>query len=142
VATRRAKLAPGVMGTASQMLCGGAALAIASVARGEPIALPGARAALALAYLVVLGTVVGYSALGWLLRNTRPALAMSYAYVNPILALALGSALGGERFTRADYAGLVLVLAAVALVGWAQRAPARPEVDEAGSAVPASSPGT
>ena len=120
-ATRRAKLAPGAMGTATQMLAGGAILAIASAARGEPIAMPSTRAALALAYLVLLGSMVAYSALGWLLRNTRPALATSYAYVNPIIALALGAALGGERFARADYAGLLLVLSAVALVGAAQR---------------------
>lgn len=111
-------------------------LTAASAARGEPMAMPGARAAWALAYLVLLGTLVGYSALGWLLRNTRPALAMTYAYVNPIIALALGSALGGERFARADYAGLALVLAAVAFVGWAQRAPRR----EPETALPASCP--
>jgi drug/metabolite transporter (DMT)-like permease len=123
VATRRVALAPGVMGTASQMLTGGAMLAALSLARGEPIALPPARAAWSLGYLVLLGSVAGYSALGWLLRNTRPALTTSYAYVNPIIALALGAALGGERFAGADYAGLVLVLAAVTLVGWASRSP-------------------
>jgi drug/metabolite transporter (DMT)-like permease len=123
-ATRRAALAPGVMGTATQMLAGGALLAIASAARGEPLAIPSAPAAWALAYLVVFGSLAAYSAFGWLLKNTRPALATSYAYVNPILALALGSALGGERFARADYAGLALVLAAVALVAFAQRSAA------------------
>ncbi|MFT3768986.1 MAG: drug/metabolite exporter YedA [Minicystis sp.] len=122
VATRRASIAPGVMGTASQMLAGGVMLAVASVVRGERVATPSASALWALAYLVVLGTVVAYSAFGWLLKNARPALATSYAYVNPIMALGLGAALGGEQFARADYAGLGLVLVAVALVGWAQRA--------------------
>lgn len=122
VATRHARLAPGVMGTASQMLAGGAMLAVAGAARGEPPTLPSARAVWAMAYLVLVGSVVAYSAFGWLLRNTRPALATSYAYVNPIVALALGSALGGERFAPADYAGLALVLSAVGLVAWAQRA--------------------
>ncbi len=121
VATRRARLAPGIMGTASQMLAGGALLAVASLLRGEPIGAVPVRAAVALLYLVVLGSLVAYSAFGWLLKNTRPALATSYAYVNPVIALALGAALGGERFTRADYVGLVLVLFAVALVAWAQR---------------------
>lgn len=123
VATRRAPLSPGVIGTASQMLAGGAMLAVASLARHEPIAAPSARTAGALAYLVVLGSLLGYSAFGWLLKNARPALATSYAYVNPVTALALGAAFGGERFTPADGAGLALVLAAVALVGWAQRSP-------------------
>jgi len=126
VATRRAPLSPGVMGTASQMLAGGAILAVASLLRGEPLAVPPPRAAAALAYLVVLGSLVGYVAFGWLLKNARPALATSYAYVNPIIALALGTWLGGEHFTRADGAGLVLVLSAVALIGWAQRSRGAP----------------
>ncbi len=133
VATRRAPIAPGVMGPASQMLAGGALLAVASVVRGEPLSVPDARAVWALGYLIVLGTLLAYSAFGWLLKNTRPALATSYAYVNPVVALALGAALGGERFAPADYAGLGLVLGAVALVGWAQRgARARREATAAG----------
>jgi drug/metabolite transporter (DMT)-like permease len=121
VATRRAALAPGVMGTASQMLAGGAILAIASFARGEPIAAPNARAAWALGYLVVMGSLVAYTAFGWLLKNARPALATSYAYVNPVVALLIGALVGGERFVPADGVALLLVLGAVALVGWAQR---------------------
>jgi drug/metabolite transporter (DMT)-like permease len=137
VATRRAPLSPGVMGTASQMLAGGAILAIASVVRGEPLALPGPRAAAALAYLIVLGSLVAYTAFGWLLKNARPTLATSYAYVNPVVALGLGVAFGGERPAPTDYAGLGLVLAAVALVGWAQRARSGEAPDPVG---PASTP--
>ncbi len=121
VATRRAPLAPGVMGTASQMLVGGAILAVASAALGEPLSVPSASSAWALAYLVVFGSLIAYSAFGWLLRNARASLATSHAYVNPVVALTLGAALGGEHFARADFAGLGLVLGAVALVGWAQR---------------------
>ena len=119
--TRRAPIAPGVMGTASQMLAGGAILAVASLARGERLALPGARAAAALAYLIVLGSLLAYSAFGWLLKNARPTLATSYAYVNPVVAMALGAALGGERLDRVGGAGLALVLGAVALVSLSQR---------------------
>lgn len=126
VATRRAALAPGIMGTASQMLAGGTLLALGSLLRGESLRPVSMGAASALLYLVVFGSLVAYSAFGWLLKNTRPALATSYAYVNPIIALALGAALGGERFERADYLGLLLVLGAVALVAWAQRSSARP----------------
>jgi drug/metabolite transporter (DMT)-like permease len=121
VATRRAALAPGVMGTASQMLVGGALLAIASFVRGEPIAVPSARAAWALGYLIVMGSLVAYSAFGWLLKNARPALATSYAYVNPVVALLIGTLVGGERFAPADGAALTLVLGAVALVGWSEQ---------------------
>jgi drug/metabolite transporter (DMT)-like permease len=124
-ATRRAPLAPGVMGTASQMLAGGAILAVASAVRGESLAAPTARGGAALAYLIVLGSLLAYSAFGWLLKNARPTLATSYAYVNPLVALALGAALGGEHVGRSDAAGLVLVLAALGLVsaGARRRAP-------------------
>jgi len=82
---------------------------------------PRAASLAALAYLVVFGSVVAYSAFGWLLRNARPALATSYAYVNPMVALGLGAVLGGERVTSADLVGLALVLSAVALVALGSR---------------------
>ncbi len=75
-----------------------------------------ARLAFAFAYLVVLGSMVAYTALGYLLRTVRPALATSYAFVNPIVALALGRALASEPLTRPDVIGLSLVLVAVALI--------------------------
>jgi drug/metabolite transporter (DMT)-like permease len=116
VLTRRLPLPPGTLGTAAQMLSGGALLLAASALRGERAGAPSAASVAALAYVIVLGSMVAYSAFGYLLRNARPALATSYAYVNPVVALALGAALGGERPTRADLCGLGLVLAAVALV--------------------------
>jgi drug/metabolite transporter (DMT)-like permease len=121
VATRRLTLPSGALGTAAQMIAGGAMLLLGSALRGERGAAPSGGALLALAYLVVFGSMLGYSALGYLLRNARPALATSYAYVNPIVALGLGVALAGERVTRADLLGLALVLAAVALVALGSR---------------------
>lgn len=125
VATRRLPLPAGILGTAAQMSAGGVLLMIAGFARGERIASPSAASIAALAYLVVFGSMLAYSAFGYLLRNTRPALATSYAYVNPMIALALGGALGGERFAHADFAGLALVLAAVAMVALGSRADKR-----------------
>jgi drug/metabolite transporter (DMT)-like permease len=122
VATRRMKLPAGVLGTAAQMTAGGALLMIGSLVRGERLGAPSSGAVAALAYLVVFGSMLAYSAFGYLLRNARPALATSYAYVNPIMALALGVALAGEKVTRADLVGLALVLAAVALVALGSRA--------------------
>ena len=115
------KLPSGVLGTAAQMTAGGIMLLLASFARGERCAAPSASSVAALAYLVVFGSMLAYSAFGYLLRNTRPALATSYAYVNPVMALALGVSLAGERVTRADLVGLALVLAAVALVALGSR---------------------
>jgi drug/metabolite transporter (DMT)-like permease len=73
-----------------------------------------------------MGSVVAYAAFGYLLRAVRPSLATSYAFVNPIVALALGHALGGEAFSPVDLAGLALVLSAVALLFVGQRSPALP----------------
>jgi drug/metabolite transporter (DMT)-like permease len=107
----------GAMSSAAQMLVAGAALSVASVVRGEPsparVSMP---SAIALAHLVVLGSMVSYSALGHLLRNERPALATSYAFVNPIVALGLGALLLGERVGRVEIVAVALVLGAVALV--------------------------
>ncbi len=121
VATRRLGLPAGIMGTAAQMLTGGALLTALSFAAGERLVTPSARALGAMVYLVVLGSLLAYVAFGYLLRNVRPALATSYAFVNPIVALALGAALAGERFTRADLVGLGLVLCAVSLVALGAR---------------------
>ena len=121
VVTRRSKLPAGVLGTAAQMTAGGVVLLAASFARGEHVVAPSGVSTAAMVYLVVCGSMLGYSALGYLLRNTRPALATSYAYVNPIVALALGAALAGEQVTRADLAGLGLVLGAVAVMALGSR---------------------
>ena len=125
VATRRLGLPAGIMGTAAQMLTGGALLLAVSFAAGERFILPSPRAAASLAYLIVFGSLLAYVAFGYLLRNVRPALATSYAFVNPIVALALGATLADERITTADVLGLALVLAAVGLValGGRRRAP-------------------
>jgi drug/metabolite transporter (DMT)-like permease len=116
VLTRRLPLPPGITGTAVQMLSGGVMLLAASAIAGERASTPSRASLFALAYVIVLGSILAYSAFGYLLRNARPALATSYAYVNPIVALGLGTLLGGEHVTRTDVAGLTLVLSAVGLV--------------------------
>jgi drug/metabolite transporter (DMT)-like permease len=121
VLTRRLALPRGMLGTAAQMLFGGVVLMGVSLLIGERPRAPSATALLSLSYLIVLGSIAGYVALGYLLRTVRPALATSYAFVNPIVALVLGAALAGERIERADVLGLVLVLAAVGLVALGQR---------------------
>ncbi len=116
VATRRLTLPKGMMATAAQMTFGGATLMLVSTATGERLAVPSARATFAIVYLVVLGSLVAYVAFGYLLKNVRPALATSYAFVNPIVALALGAALAKEPVSTTDLAALALVLSAVALI--------------------------
>jgi drug/metabolite transporter (DMT)-like permease len=69
---------------------------------------------LAFFYLVFFGSIVGFSAYIWLLRNTTPAVASTYAYVNPIVALLLGWALASEPLSlRTGLAALVILTSVV-----------------------------
>jgi drug/metabolite transporter (DMT)-like permease len=116
-ASRSLKVASGPMGAATQMLAGGAVMIPLGFAIGEH--LPAAfewRGALAWIYLVVFGSLVGFTAYAYLLRNTRPALAMSYAYVNPVVAVILGTALGGERLPLRALTAGAAVLGSVCLI--------------------------
>jgi drug/metabolite transporter (DMT)-like permease len=86
--TTKLPLAPGPMGFASEMLCGGAMLLVISLAVGEKISYPlDARALLAWGYLIVFGSLIAFSAYLFLLANVSPAMATSYAFVNPVIAL-------------------------------------------------------
>ena len=118
ILSRRAPKAPaGVLAMAgAQMLAGGAAALVLGLAVGERMsALPSARALLALVYLIVFGALIGFTAYSWLLRHVRPVLATSYAFVNPLLAVILGAALGGESLGWATIVGAPVVAVAVAL---------------------------
>lgn len=101
----------------AQMLAGGAGAALLGLASGERMAaLPPARPLLAMAYLVLVGSFVGFIAYSWLLRHTRPALATSYAFVNPVIAVALGALIAAEPLTWQTLVATPMVAAAVALV--------------------------
>ncbi len=114
---RRLPLPPGLGSAALQMITGGVALGLVAAARGESFSSGASTDAwLALAYLAVAGSLVGFSAFNWLLRNTRPALATSYAYVNPVLAVLIGAALGNEPLGPSTIAATGLIVGAVVLV--------------------------
>ncbi|MFQ5927785.1 MAG: EamA family transporter, partial [Terriglobia bacterium] len=75
------------------------------------------RSLLALAYLIVFGSIVGLAAYVWLLRVTSPARVSTYAFVNPVVAVLLGWAIGGELLTaRILTAGLLMVTGVGAIV--------------------------
>jgi drug/metabolite transporter (DMT)-like permease len=76
---------------------------------------------LAVAYLTLFGSIWAFGSYMYLLANVRPALATSYAYVNPGVAVFLGATLGGEVITGWTLAGLPVILLGVAIVGLAQR---------------------
>ena len=117
VLSRRLPQPSGPMSVAAQMLAAGAVLVVASVARGErPPSHVTLVAVLALAHLVLLGSVLAYTALNHLLRTERAALATSYAFVNPVVALGLGALVGGESVGTAEVAAVALVVAGVVIV--------------------------
>jgi drug/metabolite transporter (DMT)-like permease len=114
---RSLPLAPGAMGFASEMLCGGLVLLALSWAHGESMQLPAPGAAWAAwAYLVVFGSLVAFNAYMVLLSRASAALASSYSFVNPLIAMILGVALAGETVTPFEWASVAVVLAGVVLL--------------------------
>ena len=112
------------MASAAQMLCGGAAMLVLGLAIGERFdGLPSAHGLAAFAYLVVFGSIIGFSAYIWLLHHVRPALAGSYAYVNPAIAVALGAWLAGERFGRHELLAMGVILLGVVAITVAKARP-------------------
>jgi drug/metabolite transporter (DMT)-like permease len=115
--SRRLPLPNGLMASAAQMLAGGAVLLAFALLYGERLAaIPSSRALVAFAYLVVAGSIVGYSAYAFLLGRVRPTLAASYAYVNPVIAVFLGAALAGEAVAPHALGALGLILGGVAML--------------------------
>lgn len=102
------------MGAAAQMVCGGVVMCVVGLAVGERMhAMPTTVGIAAFAYLLVFGSIVGFSAYIWLLHHVRPALAGSYAYVNPAIAVALGAWLAGERFGMHELVAMGVILLGV-----------------------------
>ncbi len=105
---------------AMQMLCGAVSLSALAVAFGEPAGLDvraiSARSWWALAYLIVFGALIAYTAYIWLLGATSPARAGTYAYVNPVVALLLGWALADEPLSLRALAASAIILGAVVLI--------------------------
>ena len=115
------------MTSAGQMLCGGAAMCVVGVALGERFdGLPTTHALAAFAYLIVFGSIVGFSAYIWLLHHVRPALATSYAYVNPAIAVALGAWLAHERFGLRELVAMGVILLGVVLITLAKAGKGKP----------------
>ncbi len=109
-----------LMGAAAQMLCGGLAMLFVGLVRGEAVgwdtAQVSAHSLLAFAYLVVFGSLIGYTAYVFLLRHCQPAQVSTYAYVNPLIAVLLGGWLLDEPLgPRLRWAG-VLIIVGVAIL--------------------------
>ena len=117
ILNRRLSLPAGAMASAAQMLAGGTVLLLAGLATGERLpASPSWSSLAALAYLVVFGSVVAFSAFNFLIRTVSPALATSNAYVNPLVAVLLGVGFAGERLGPSTMLAMVVILTGVAIV--------------------------
>jgi drug/metabolite transporter (DMT)-like permease len=106
--------------TALQMLFGAVVLAVLGAASGETAELDPGRfsgeSLLALAYLTTVGAIVAYSAYTWLLHHGTVSQAVTYGFVNPIIAVVLGWAILSEELTWLTLVGAAIVVAAVAAV--------------------------
>lgn len=127
-------LPQGPMAGAAEMLVGGAVLLFGSLLSGERLTQPPTAAGWgALAYLVLFGSIVAFSAYLYLLKHVRPAAATSYAYVNPVVAVLLGILFAGERIGVEEGLAMAVIVAAVVLIGLPQWRPrpteAEPEVE-------------
>jgi drug/metabolite transporter (DMT)-like permease len=113
----RVSLPGGLMSSAAQLLVGGIILLAISLLTGERLhSIPTWRSLAALSYLIIFGSLVAFSAYGYLLRRVRPALATSYAYVNPVVAVGLGIGLAGEHITLLGIGAMFIILTGVGLV--------------------------
>ena len=110
------------MYSAMQMVAGGVMLLGVGTVFGERVhvAAVSLRSAVALGYLVIFGSIVAFSAYTWLLRVSTAARVGTHSYVNPIIAVALGWAIGGEAITLRMLIGAAIVLASVFLVNRAE----------------------
>lgn len=111
-------LPSGPMTSAAQMLVGGAVLLLASLLSGERLhSWPTPAGWAALAYLVLFGSIIAFSAYLYLLRTVRPAAATSYAYVNPPVAVLLGILFAGEQIGVEEWLAMAVIVSAVLLIG-------------------------
>jgi drug/metabolite transporter (DMT)-like permease len=107
----------GLMGAACQMIAGGFFLMIASTYFDESFPTEiSAKSWGAMLYLVVLSSLIGYSAFQYLLKTVRPMVASSNTFVNPMVAFAVGIWFANEQITHNEYIALAVILIGVALI--------------------------
>ncbi len=108
------------LATAMQMLMGGAWLTVVGLARGElgmlDLSQVTWRSAAAVGYLIVFGSIIAFTAYIWLLRVVPVAQVSTYAYVNPVVAVALGWALAGESVTARTLVAAAIIILAVVMI--------------------------
>jgi len=121
VLTRKLHLPPSkVMSSGAQMLVGGVFLTVAAALLGEfsdfHPSLVSRTAWLSLIYLIVAGSIIGFTAYVWLIHHESPTKVGTYAYVNPVVAVLIGYFLGGEPLGLRTISGTLFVLISVVLI--------------------------
>jgi drug/metabolite transporter (DMT)-like permease len=128
------------LAAAQQMLCGGGLMIVVGLLTGELRRFhPSGISMLSLGafvYLVLIGAIVGFTAYIWLLRHCDPAKVATYAYVNPIVAVALGVLFAGETLTLRTLVAASLIIGSVALVITAQQLRVKAKAPPVPAAVP------
>ena len=125
-----------MMVAAQQMITGGIILTLIGLAMGEAATFDATkvstRSVAAFVYLTFIGSLVGFSAYAWLLKATTPARLSTYAYVNPVIAVFLGWALGGETLTGRMLAAAGIIVLGVIVIT-ARRSPSAEVVERSAS---------
>ncbi len=113
------------MNSGMQMVCGGAGLLLLALAVGEPARVSlntvSMKSMLSVLYLIVFGSLVGFSTYMWLLKKASPAAVGTYAYINPAVAVLLGVTLAGERLPARAMLAMSVIVGGVALVSLAPK---------------------
>jgi drug/metabolite transporter (DMT)-like permease len=103
-----------------QMLCGGFMLFLVGTLKGEwatfNISEVSNQSWVSLIYLTIFGSIIGFTAYSWLLKNAAPAMVSTYAYVNPIIAVFLGWLIAAESFTGQMLLGAGIIVSSVMLI--------------------------
>ena len=132
-----------VLSAGMQMLTAGAMLAVLATATGELGRVHPSAVSLtsvgSIAYLVGFGSILAYTAYGWLLKNAATPLLSTYAYVNPAVAVLLGWAFAGEHLAARELVAGLVILSSVALILLARK-PAPAKVVELPRRVPSATP--
>ena len=126
--------------TGMEMLCGGGLLILLGTLSGEwadlDLAHVSLKSGVSFVYLVIGGSLLGFSAYVWLLQHVPPAQAATYAYVNPVVALFLGWALADEPVTAMTLIAAAIIIGSVVLITTARVRPAPPKPEAAPAVLP------
>ncbi|MEK6612713.1 MAG: drug/metabolite exporter YedA [Gemmatimonadota bacterium] len=114
-----------LLGSAMEMLVGGAGMLLIALSRGEFALLAAStvstRSALSIVYLAGFGSIVAFSAYKWLLSRVAPAVVGTYAFVNPVVAVALGWAFASEPLSARTLLAMVVIVGAVVMISFKPR---------------------